>query len=110
MLGLKGRDTTFNLRTVIGCKQEAGREISLTVMDLKGNECVQLPNVWTVDTLPIDKDSLPSIEDTHSWPHLCDIEFPRIEEESIMLLIGSDVPEVFGNGRKAWSKERTICY
>lgn len=95
MLGLKGRDTTFNLKTVIGCKQEAGREISLTVMDLQGNESVHLPNVWAVDSLPIDKDSLPSIEDTQNWPHLCDIEFPRVEEDGIMLLIGSDVPEAF---------------
>lgn len=59
-------------------------------MDLQGNESIHVPNAWAVDTLPIGKDSLPSIQDTH-----CDIDFPRISEESVMLLIGSDVPEVF---------------
>ncbi|KAJ8021094.1 hypothetical protein HOLleu_40865 [Holothuria leucospilota] len=96
LLGLKGKPTKFNLNTVIGeGPSEFGLEVEMTARALSGNGAVHLPKVWSVDNLPIDKGSLPGVEDIQRWPHLKDIEFPQIEENHVMLLIGCDVPEAF---------------
>ncbi|KAJ8024753.1 hypothetical protein HOLleu_34754 [Holothuria leucospilota] len=96
LLRLKGKPTKFNLNTVIGeGPSEFGLEVEMTAGALSGNGVVHLPKVWSVDNLPIDKGSLPGVEDIQRWPHLKGIEFPQIEENDVMLLIGCDVPEAF---------------
>ncbi|KAJ8049471.1 hypothetical protein HOLleu_02233 [Holothuria leucospilota] len=96
LLGLKGNPTKFNLNTVIGeGPSEFGLEVEVTARALSGNGAVHLPKVWSVDNLPIDKGSLPGVEDIQRWPHLKGIEFPQIEENHVMILIGCDVPEAF---------------
>lgn len=67
----------------------------MTARALSGNGAVHLPKVWSVDKLPIDQFSLPRVEDIQRWSHLKGIEFPQIEEDHVMLLIGCDVPEAF---------------
>ncbi|KAJ8032088.1 hypothetical protein HOLleu_25507 [Holothuria leucospilota] len=96
MLGVQGISKKYHLTTINKESSEKfGLEVNLTVSDIKGNESVYLPKVWTVDKLPISEGNIPNDRDISKWSHLQGINFPMIEGKQIMLLIGVDVPEVF---------------
>ena len=95
-LGIKGRSKTFNITTV---NQQSvvrhGREVDISVYPLGGDDEVKLNRVWSVDKLPVSTSSLPESGIADKWPHLNGLKFPRINSTDVMLLIGSDTPEVF---------------
>ncbi|KAJ8047819.1 hypothetical protein HOLleu_06923 [Holothuria leucospilota] len=109
-LGLKGKETSFSLNTVVGEGQEQGVEVSLIAKALNGDGTVHLPRVWSVKGLPIDESNLPSVSDVKRWSHLRDLEFPGCKENHVLLLIGSDVPEAFWVMDERRVAGRNLCH
>lgn len=72
-----------------------GSEVSFAVTGVGESETINLDAVWTVDKLPISKESIPRQEDIARWPHLRGIMLPQREEGQVKLLVGGDVPEAF---------------
>ena len=92
-LGITGVPTRFSLTTVNdGTRLKTGEEVILIVSDLKGQE-VDITCAWTVDKLPISRRSIPTASDVARWSHLDGIEFPELSNETVGIIIGSDVPE-----------------
>ncbi len=95
-LRLKGVEKRFLLTTLNKENNvNNGIEVDMTVQSLDGEESVHLPRVWTVNKLPVSNCSIPAQEDVSMWTHLQGLKFPNIDNDEVMLLIGSDVPEVF---------------
>ena len=93
-LGITGVPTRFSLTTVNdGTRQKIGEEVRLIVSDLKGQEEIDITRAWTVDKLPISRRSIPTASDVARWSHLDGIEFPELSNETVGIIIGSDVPE-----------------
>lgn len=91
---VSGRPKELSLATVNGESDiRKGFELALTVRGLQRDEEIALHKVWTVDTLCLPQGSPPTKEDTAKWPHLNGIDFPKIQSDKVMVLIGSDVPE-----------------
>ena len=99
-LGIEGEKQHFSLNTVNG--QGAGRQgmaISLIVEGLHDGDSIEIPTVWTLDSLPVSPRSIPRQEDIDKWPHLQGIQLLSPKSANVRLLIGSDTPEAF------WVKE-----
>ena len=97
-LGIRGKKRQFNISTVNESDSNmVGQEISLQVMPLEGSGSVTLDSVLTIKKLPISTNSIATQNDVKEWPHLRDITLPLISKSGleVMLLIGSDTPEVF---------------
>ena len=56
---------------------------------------VKLPNVLSVDSLPVSCNQPVSSKDLQRWPHLRDLRLPPAARGDVLLLIGADVPEAF---------------
>ncbi|XP_071834278.1 uncharacterized protein [Apostichopus japonicus] len=95
-LGIVGESAVYELSTVNSpATVTKGVEIALEVVGLEGNENIELLNVWSVESLPVTKRSIPTQDQVNKWPHLRDIEFQTMDREKVQLLIGSDTPEAF---------------
>ena len=70
-----------------------GYEVALDVSALNGDGNVRLDKVWTVDRLPALNRNLPCEEDLKRWPHLRGIELPKLDNKTVEILVGNDVPE-----------------
>ena len=93
-LGITGVPTRFSLTTVNdGTRQKIGEEVRLIVSDLKGQEEIDITRAWTVDKLPISRRSIPTASDVARWSNFDGIEFPELSNETVGIIIGSDVPE-----------------
>ena len=93
-LNLSSKPSEFTLTTVNGRDESRnGQEVKLNIQSLKYDGSIQLDLVWTVESLPISKQCIPTIEDISRWSHLSSIEFPRLENAKVIILIGSDVSE-----------------
>ena len=91
-LGVEGKETTLSLTTL----QQEDRAtrcnmIGLVVLDLDGENLVELPTVFSIERLPVSESSISRQEDVDRWPHLKDIKLREIKSP-IGLLIGNDVP------------------
>ena len=93
-LGLSGKSASFTLTTVNAqADKKSGIEVQLNVKSFDNKETICLDRVLTVDHLPITDRSIANSEDALQWSHLQDIEFPRLINKKVTILIGSDVPE-----------------
>ena len=93
-LGLSGKPMTFSLTTVNEKdRSRSGFEVELNVKVLKSDDSIHLNKVWTVDHLPVSRRSIPTDEDVRGWSHLHGIEFPKLEDQKVEILIGNDNPE-----------------
>ncbi|CAB3986550.1 Hypothetical predicted protein, partial [Paramuricea clavata] len=52
-------------------------------------------DVIVTDSLDVQLKAAPTRNDVRAWKHLSDIDFPEVELEDILVLIGADNPEVF---------------
>ena len=91
-LGVKGKRTTVSLTTL----QNEDNQIEcnttgLNVFDLKENNMVKVPNIFSTPLLPVSKSSIPQQEDVDKWEHLKGMKLPNLNAQ-IGLLIGNDVP------------------
>ena len=65
------------------------------VTSYDGGETLELPNVLSVDSLPVSRNAPVSSKDLQRWPHLRDLHLPPAARGDALLLIGADVPEAF---------------
>lgn len=73
-LGVKGTDTQLMVKTVNGTKLHDAKVLNgLVVSDLKGDNTVQLPKIFTKKDLSTC-DNIPTPELAHRWKHLKGIE------------------------------------
>ena len=92
-LGIEGEKTRLSLTTL--SKQNCITScnlFTLEVFDLDENYFVELPSVFSVPSLLVSKDSIPTQEDVISFPYLRDLQIQTIDSD-IGLLIGCDVPK-----------------
>ncbi|KAK6191249.1 hypothetical protein SNE40_002985 [Patella caerulea] len=66
----------------------------LEILDLDGVHAVELPTIYTKDDMPVSEHHIPTQEDLENWPHLRNINLPKIEAD-IGLLIGNGVPDAY---------------
>ncbi len=65
----------------------------LEVCSLDGKEFIKLPDVYTRQEIPVDKEHIPKQKDIRKWPYLQDVDIPTINAE-VGLLIGINVPKL----------------
>ena len=70
---------------------------------LDGKNCVSVNRAFAVTDLPVSFEGLPEAGMFNVYPHLRGVDVPRIECDSVQLLIGCDVPDAF---RKAHRSEQ----
>ena len=92
-LGIEGDKTRLSLTTLgkQNCMMSCNL-FSLEVLDLEDNYFVDLPSVFSVPSLPVSNDSIPTQEDVIRFPYLRDLQIRTIDSD-IGLLIGCDVPK-----------------
>ena len=92
-LELTGPTTEFSLTTLNAERKiESGIEVQMKVKALKSNGEVSLDRVWTVDHLPVPA-IIPSSEELQNLPYLQGIEFPKLDNGKVTILIGNDAPD-----------------
>ena len=92
-LGIEGEKTRLSL-TRLG-KQNCMTRcnlFSLEVSHLDENYFLELSSVFSVPSLPVSNDSIPTQEDVMSLPYLRDLRIQAINSD-IGLLIGCDIPK-----------------
>ena len=96
VLGVKGADTQLMVNTVNGAKlYDVKVLIGLIVSDLKGDNTVQFPKIFTKKDL-CTRENVPAPDLAHQWKYLKDIEAvvpPQLPNAKIGLLIGSNFPK-----------------
>lgn len=94
--GIKGKLEEFELTTVNDPSEvRQGSEVALAVRGEQDVELIEIPEVLTVDSIPVSRRSIPSQADLDKWPHLKGIELPTIDDNEVRLTISSDTPEAF---------------
>ena len=95
-LGVEGTDTQLVVKTVNGSKLHDAKVLNgLVVSDLKGDNAIQLPKIFTKKDLSTCENA-PSPDLAHRWKHLKGIEAdlpPQLPNAKIGLLIGSNCPK-----------------
>lgn len=90
---LIGRKTDILLRTMNEEKSVSTYKVSgLEVSSLSGEEFIDLPDVFTQRSVPVEKENIPQQKDLERWTYLKDINLPQIKA-NIRLLIGANVPK-----------------
>ncbi|XP_071958625.1 uncharacterized protein [Antedon mediterranea] len=93
-LGISSNTVDLSLTTMNGVNRPIQCELTkLEILDLNHGHSVLLPNVYSVQTLPISTDTIATPDDINKWPHLAGIKVDKINAD-IGILIGSDVPEL----------------
>ena len=95
-LGVKGADTQLMVKTVNGSKLYNAKVLNgLAGSDLKGDNTIQLPKIFTKRDL-YTCENVPAPYLAHHWKYLKDIEAdlpPQLPDAKIGLLIGSNCPK-----------------
>ena len=95
-LQLEGEEVSFSLTTVNKVKDKRhGFKVCMCVTSYDGGETLELPNVLSVDSLPVSRNAPVSSKDLPRWPHTGDLCLPPAARGDVLLLIGADVPEAF---------------
>ena len=93
-LGIKGRNEQVSLTTLERANSSVTMSVTaLEVMDIRGEESLHLPAVYTKGHLPISQEHIATHKDALCWPHLKGIDIPIVGTEKVKLLIGQDMPE-----------------
>ena len=106
MLPVDGEQTTLQL-TTLG-KQNSVTEcrvFRLEVLALDEQNFVKLPTIFSTLQLPVSKDSIPQQGDVSKYPHLKDIQLPKIDAP-IGLLIGNDAVNALEPKQVIGSKDK----
>ena len=82
-LNISSRPVTFRMSTVSSTGSTIyGQAVDLYVQPLNGNDAVSLRNVWSVKRLPISTKSAAVNADIKNFPHLSDIDLPKIDTKT----------------------------
>ena len=60
-----------------------------------GGKVIDLPNVISVNALPMCINPRLSPQDLDRWPHLKGVDLHTLDETEVWLMIGVDVPNAF---------------
>ena len=71
------------------------KEVSFVVSLLDGENNVSVNRAFAVTDLPVSFEGLSEAGMFKVYPHLRGVDVPRIECDSVQLLIGCDVPDAF---------------
>ena len=94
-LGIKGEKNTVNLTTLSEkAVSHKSNRTCLTIAGLDGGNTVDLKEVYTVSSLPVQPNKSLTASQFKSWPHLEGFCIPKVSF-SVGLLIGVDNPELF---------------
>ena len=88
-------DTTLNVNTVKSTVKCDCKEVSFVVSSINGKNCVSVNRAFAVTDLPVSLKGLSEAGMFKVYPHLRGVDVPRIECDSVQLLIGCDVPDAF---------------
>ena len=92
-LNVTGRKTSILLKTMGDERLVSSQVVSgLEVRALDGDDYLELPNVYSSNAIPAQKQNIPLQEEVDKWPHLSRVQIPKIQAE-VGLLIGTDVPK-----------------
>lgn len=92
-LKLKGTKTNILLRTMGQEKLvQSYRNDGLEISDLGSNRFLELPEVFSQETIPVSKDNIPRQQDLEKWEYLKNIRIPELDAE-VELLIGTNAPK-----------------
>ncbi|XP_066270881.1 uncharacterized protein [Branchiostoma lanceolatum] len=92
-LKTSGRKTKLTLNTINDTKAVQSEVLDdLEVMNLTGENVIPIATAYTQERIPASKDNIISTEDLKAWPHLKDVDVPKIDA-NIGLLIGNTVPK-----------------
>ena len=94
-LGIQGKPKHFSITTVNGEKTTRfGSEVTLRIQPYGGGDSMTMNKVWTVSKLPVSIEGLADENCIKQWSQLKDIKIPKIDEDEVSILIGSDMPEL----------------
>ncbi|VDP41051.1 unnamed protein product [Schistosoma curassoni] len=93
-LGLEGESETISLKTLDNQFTFQCKEVQVEISPLDSSSSIRIPNVWTVERLPVLRRTVPKASQLASCTHFKDINFPRVEDENVSLLIGCNTPSV----------------
>ena len=62
----------------------------LHITDMNGDNEMQLPTLYGMETIPADPSNFPKQEDVKSWYHLKEVEIPEPETKEVGLLLGAN--------------------
>ncbi|XP_072014570.1 uncharacterized protein [Amphiura filiformis] len=94
-LAMKGTKTKIKIQTINGVKDVNTHKLTgLEVTDADGNINIELPDVYTQDSIPVHVKDIISKEDLIPWPYLQEITVPELlKGQTVDLLIGNNVPK-----------------
>ncbi|XP_071479632.1 uncharacterized protein [Diadema antillarum] len=94
-LNVQGKTINLHVSTMTDEKITTSQVLrDLEVMDVQGHNIIRLPEVYSQQYIPVDKEDIPRQEDVQKWRYLQNIEMPSLAEEAhVGLLIGSNVPK-----------------
>ena len=67
----------------------------MEVRDLFDGKLIQLLDVTVVDEILVQPNVIPSSKILSNHSYLADYNFPKLDRQSVQLLIGADAPKVF---------------
>ena len=85
----------LRVQTLTSVKELNGFSCSLKILPLDADDEYCLSNVFSLENIPIQPNLVPARNELDSMEHLRDLEFPRLAEGDVKLLIGADMPELF---------------
>ncbi|CAH1277646.1 Hypp9739 [Branchiostoma lanceolatum] len=95
-LKTSGRKTKLTLNTINDTKAVQSEVLDdLEVINLTGENVIPIATAYTQERIPASKDNIISTEDLKAWPHLKEVNVPKIDAD-IGLLIGNNVPKAGG--------------
>lgn len=94
-LNLPSIDSTLNVNTVNQTVKHDCKEVSFVVSSLDGENSVSINRAFAVTDLPVSFEGLPEAGMFNVYAHLKGVDVPRIECDSVQLLIGCNVPDAF---------------
>ncbi|XP_077976283.1 uncharacterized protein LOC120332657 [Styela clava] len=96
MLGLHREPANISLTTVNGeSKIHGGSKVQLRVESCDGKEVMDLPEVFSIDKLPVKANAPLSMNDKNRMAHLRGLNLSNIDNAEVLLMIGVNVPEAF---------------
>lgn len=89
-LNVQGPRTNILLRTMGQEKLVRSHYLTgLEISELERNNFIELPEVYTQDSIPVSRDNIPRQQDIEKWKHLKAIRIPELDTE-VELLIGTN--------------------
>ena len=95
-LGITGLRENLHLKTITGTTDNyESMSCDLVVSDLGNEISFRLPNVHSVDDIPVKPNDISVDAKVRNLPHLQDVKLKSLPHASVNLLIGADAPELF---------------